>query len=233
MAVSRCNSTHTDLIQFPVQKVYMEGVAPQGPSAAADAASQDPGAECTRNWTWCSFSRDLPEATLTLPLSLFPAAMRHGHGVSPRAGRRKGEVTGTLTRERSAWGLWQPSTSNTDPREGLFAVEVGSHLSDTGVFYLFSCLSVLTAGPYAGLLAALGTRGAVCLWSDGRWLHSCGELAQRCTLRCWLCFPIAQGTSFHHKPVLAMALCPTECHKGSLLQRTGLSGFRYWPPWNA
>lgn len=139
------------------------------------------------------------------------------------SGKRKGvpEGCGSLAPQHQ---LWSGKASH---RAWVTLVRHGWHL------LLFLPELCLSACPYVGSLAALGTRGAVCLRSDGEWLHSCGELALSFILRCWLCFPVSHVTSFHHKPALAMALCPTKCHWGTLLQLPDLAVITYWPLWDA
>lgn len=84
-----------------------------------------------------------PGTFLRLPSHCHPlrALQVMRHGAPQRAGRRKKETMGTVARERGCPWAVAALHPNTNPREGLLAIKVGSHLSDTGDFYLFSCLS--------------------------------------------------------------------------------------------
>lgn len=97
-------------LYFPLQKVHVVGFAPWAPSAAVGAAPWDAVAQYTRHLTWCLNSRDLPQATHTLPPSPW-----HCHGqrtTGPLWGQagEKGRWLGQWQEKGGAWGLWQPCT---------------------------------------------------------------------------------------------------------------------------
>jgi len=54
----------------------------------------------------------------------------------PRASRRKGEMTGTVARERGCLGAVAALHPTTNPEQGVLALKVS-----TADFYFFSCLS--------------------------------------------------------------------------------------------
>lgn len=124
LSVSRNDITHRALIYFPLQKVHVVGFAPQAASAAVVAVPWDAAAQCTTFDLVFHLQGPSPGCPHLATISMtLPWAMNHRAPL--KAGRRKGEMTGTVARERGclrAVAALHPSTSS---GQGLLPIKQG------------------------------------------------------------------------------------------------------------
>lgn len=100
------------------------GFAPQGPSAAAGAAPWDAGAECTRHLTVSPLQ--IPSQGYPHPATLSVPAGNEVWSIS-KGRQEEREMTGTVARERGFLVCVAALHPNTNPRQGLLAINVESY----------------------------------------------------------------------------------------------------------
>lgn len=171
LSISRHDSAHLALIYFPLRKVHMVQFAATGP---AQLQVQHPGMlalNAPAIWPGVTPPETFPRSPSPCQPLCALWAMRHGP--PPRAGRR-GEDGDSGKKKGVPGGCGSPAPQH-QPCTGI-ACHRGwvTFVRHRWLLFLSPPELCLTACPYAGSLAALGTQGAVCLWSDGEWLLHAG-----------------------------------------------------------